>query len=119
MQEKEFLDLFRPYEKGYTFCFANEFANYYFLKMEIVERRVRSPLTWNSIVKPYVYFAKDFFQFGDLLDPAEWNARMKNGKIVCDQIPYNRRITIEPIPEEPYESTVEWKDELVYCIIGI
>ncbi len=114
MQEKEFLDLFRPYEKGHAFGYTDKVPNQYFIKMEIVERKVRSPLTGNPIIKPYVYFAKDFFQFGDLIDPVECNAEIVNGKIVCNYIPYKRRIMIEPIPEEPYESTVEWKDELGY-----
>lgn len=114
MNEKEFLDIFRPYEKGYAFCYSDERPNQYFLRMEITERKVCDPLTRKPTIKPFVYFAKDFFQFGDLLDPAEWNAEVKGGRIICNFIPYKRKVVIKPIPEEPYEPTVEWKDKLGY-----
>lgn len=120
MQEKEFLDIFRPYEKGFAFLFSNEFYNkQYFLRMEIVERRICDPITKKPIVKPFVHFMRDFFTFGVLLDPDKWEAKIENGKIICDKIvteliPYEKSIEIEPIPEEPYEPTIEWKDELGY-----
>lgn len=112
---EEFLDIFRPYEKGYAFLFSDEFAdNQYFLRMDIIERKVCDPKTKKPIVKPFVRFEKDFFQFGKQFDPDEWTAKFENEKIICDYIPYKRHIEIEPIPEEPYEPTVEWKDELGY-----
>ncbi len=114
MNEKEFLDVFKPYEKGYAFCCSDERPNQYFLRMEIIERKICDPITKKPIIKPFVYFAKDFFQFGELLDPKEWNAEIRNGKIVCDFIPYKRRVVIDPVPEEPYDPTVEWKDEFGY-----